>query len=87
MLLVTAVFARVMWKYEGIGPGLIDRNVGCLYQTIYLVATALGLGPCAIGAGDEAANASWLGLDPLVESQVGCVLIGTLESAASGRNG
>lgn len=76
VLIVTAVFARVMWKYRGIGLGLIYRDVGCLYQTLYLVATALRLAPCAIGAGPEVANARWLGLDPLVESQVGCLLVG-----------
>lgn len=76
VVLVTAVFARVMWKYQGIALGLIHRDVGCLYQTLYLVATALGLAPCAVGAGPELANARWLGLDPLVESQVGCFLVG-----------
>lgn len=80
VLLITAVFARVMWKYRGIGLGLIYRDVGCLYQTLYLVANALGLAPCAIGGGTELANARWLGLDPLVESQVGCFLIGTREA-------
>lgn len=77
VLVVTAVFARVMWKYEGIGLGLIARDVGCLYQTLYLVATALGLAPCSVGAGPELDNARWLGLDPLLESQVGCLLVGT----------
>ena len=81
ILLVTAVFARIMWKYSGIGLSLIARDVGCLYQTLYLAATALGLAPCGIGAGPELANARWLGLDPLVESQVGCVLVGLKDGA------
>lgn len=76
LLLVTAVFARTMWKYERIGLSLILKDVGGLYQTMYLVATAMGLAPCALGGGDESANARWLGLDPLVESQVGCFLVG-----------
>lgn len=76
VLIITAVFARVMWKYRGIALGLINRNVGCLLQTLYLTATASGLAPCAVGAGQEVANARWLGLDPLVESQVGCLLLG-----------
>ena len=79
MLVVTAVFERTMWKYQGIGLSLIARDVGCLYQTLYLVATALGLAPCAVGGGRELDNDRWLGLDPLVESQVGCLLIGTRE--------
>jgi SagB-type dehydrogenase family enzyme len=77
ILLVTAVFERITWKYEGIGLSLVARDVGCLYQTVYLVATALGLAPCAVGAGPELDNDRWLGLEPLVESQVGCVLVGT----------
>lgn len=77
ILLVTAVFGRTMWKYQGIGLSLIARDVGCLYQTLYLVATALGLAPCAVGAGPELDNARLLGLDPLAESQVGCFLLGT----------
>ncbi len=80
ILVITAAFARIMWKYTGIGLGLIDRDTGCLYQTLYLVATALGLAPCAIGASEERDNARWLGLDPLVESQVGCFLLGTRSS-------
>lgn len=76
VVLVTAVFARVMWKYEGIALTTIHKNTGCLFQTLYLVATALELAPCAVGGGEEAATARWLGLDPLVESQVGCFLVG-----------
>jgi SagB-type dehydrogenase family enzyme len=76
ILLITAVFERVMWKYQDLGLSLIYKNVGALFQTLYLVATALGLAPCAIGGGEEAANSAWLGLDPLRESQVGCFLIG-----------
>jgi SagB-type dehydrogenase family enzyme len=75
-LLVTAVFARIMWKYRSIGLHLIYQNTGCLYQALYLVATTLGLAPCAVGAHPEVENARWLGLDPLVESQVGCFLVG-----------
>ncbi|MGH9076377.1 MAG: SagB family peptide dehydrogenase [Acidimicrobiales bacterium] len=76
VLLITAVFGRVMWKYERIALSVIYKDVGCLLQNLYLVATALGLAPCAIGGGRESANASWLGLDPLVESQVGCFVVG-----------
>jgi len=76
VFLITAVFEQVMWKYRDLGLSLIYKDVGALFQTVYLVATALGLSPCAVGSGDEAANSRWLGLDPLCESQVGCFLIG-----------
>lgn len=76
LVVITAVFARIMWKYRWVGLGLTYADTGCLYQTLYLAATALGLGPCAVGAAPEADNARWLGLDPLVESQVGCLVLG-----------
>jgi len=82
IVLVTAVFERVMWKYHDLGLSLIYKDVGGLFQTLYLVATACGLAACALGAGDEAANSRWLGLDPLVESQVGCFLIGPRECSS-----
>lgn len=84
VLVVCAVFMRTMWKYAGIGLQLIYKDVGCLYQTLYLVATALNIAPCAIGASRELQTAAWLGLDPLVESPVGSFLVGSPESA-SGR--
>jgi SagB-type dehydrogenase family enzyme len=79
ILLITAVFERVMWKYHGFGLSLIYKDVGALFQTLYLVAAALNLAPCAIGSGDEAENSRWLGLDPLCESQVGCFVVGPRE--------
>jgi SagB-type dehydrogenase family enzyme len=76
VVIITAVFARTMWKYDRLGMSLILKDLGGLYQTMYLVAGALGLAPCAIGGGEESANARWLGLDPLIESQVGGFLLG-----------
>ena len=80
-LLITAVFGRIMQRYEGIGLSLIYEDCGCLIQTLYLVATAMGLAPCAIGAGRELENSRWLGLDPMIEAPVGCMLIGPLPAA------
>jgi len=81
VLLITAVFERIMWKYRDLGLKLIYQDAGGLLQTLYLVATALGLAPCAIGGADESANSRWLGLDALRESQVACLLIGPQANA------
>ena len=54
LVIVTARFARVTWKYASIAYALILRDTGVLYQTLYLAATDLGLAPCALGAGDGA---------------------------------
>ncbi len=76
LLAVTARFARVMWKYRAISYGLILRDVGALYQTLYLAATELGLSPCAIGSGDCLTFARATSLDPLVEGMVGEFILG-----------
>ncbi|CAM4101862.1 SagB family peptide dehydrogenase [Nocardia ninae] len=77
VLLVTAVAGRTMWKYENNGLSIIYQDLGALYQTWYLVATALGLGGCVLNGGNEFVNARMLGLDPLIECHVGGFLLGT----------
>ena len=76
VLVIAARFARVMWKYRSMGYGTILRNVGVLYQTLYLAATDLGLSPCALGGGDSALFARITGLDPVVEGSVGEFILG-----------
>lgn len=76
ILLVTAVVGRTMWKYENNGLTIVYQDLGALYQTWYLVATALGLGGCVLNGGNELVNARVLGLDPMVEVQVGGFLLG-----------
>jgi SagB-type dehydrogenase family enzyme len=77
LLVISARFGRVMWKYEQIAYALILKHVGVLYQTIYLTATAMGLAPCGLGTGDADSFAEATGRDPLVESSVGEVLLGS----------
>lgn len=76
MLAITARFARVMWKYRAIAYGVILRNTGVLYQTLYLAATEQGLSPCGIGSGNSALFAGATGLDPFIEGTVGEFLLG-----------
>ena len=45
-------------RYGHLALSLIYKDVGCLLQTLYFVATAQELAPCAVGGGDEAANSS-----------------------------
>jgi SagB-type dehydrogenase family enzyme len=77
VLIVTARFGRVMWKYHGMAYSLILKHVGVLYQTIYLVGTAMGLGVCGLGGGDAADFAAASGLAYHAEGSVGELVIGT----------
>jgi SagB-type dehydrogenase family enzyme len=77
LLVVAARFARVSWKYETIAYSLMLKHVGVLYQTIYLVATAMGLAVCGLGGGDADDFADASGLDYLAEGSVGELVLGS----------
>ncbi len=76
-LVFTARFDKINRRYEGNAYALILQEVGALYQTMYLVATAMGLAPCAVGGGNAEAFARVIGTDPLAEASVGAFVIGT----------
>jgi SagB-type dehydrogenase family enzyme len=84
VVLVTSVFARTFWKYQDLGLTLVHKDVGCLYQTLYLQATAQGLGGFAIGGGPEAMFARALGLDPVRHGYVGAFVLGTVDDPERG---
>jgi SagB-type dehydrogenase family enzyme len=76
LFIITAVFARTMWKYEKLGLSLILSDLGGLYQTMYLIATELKLAPCPIGKTDEEIVKKWLNLNWFEESHVGTFMLG-----------
>ncbi|HEY7695764.1 MAG TPA: SagB family peptide dehydrogenase, partial [Nitrososphaeraceae archaeon] len=81
LFIITAVFARTMWKYEKLGLSLILSDLGCLYQTMYLVATEMNLAPCPIGKTDEETVSKWLNLNWFEESHVGTFMLGVPKEA------
>ncbi|MGK7872412.1 MAG: SagB family peptide dehydrogenase [Xenococcaceae cyanobacterium] len=77
LIVITARFARVSWLYESMAYSLILKNVGVLYQTMYLVATAMNLAPCALGTGNADLFAMAAGVNGYVESSVGEFILGS----------
>jgi SagB-type dehydrogenase family enzyme len=77
LLIVAARFGRIMWKYDTIAYSLTLKHVGVLYQTIYLVATAMGLAVCGLGGGNAATFAAASRLDFHSEGSVGELVIGS----------
>jgi SagB-type dehydrogenase family enzyme len=77
LLIVAARFQRVMWKYASMAYALILKDVGVLYQTMYLVAAAMNLAPCAIGCGNADLFALAAGTDYWEETSVGEFLLGS----------
>lgn len=77
LVLLAARFERMAWKYESIAYSLMLKNVGVVYQTMYLAAEAMGLAPCAVGCGDSERFARAAGTDYYVETSVGEFLLGS----------
>jgi SagB-type dehydrogenase family enzyme len=81
LVVMAARGGRIMWTYEQIGYATILKNVGVLMQTIYLAATAMGLGACAQGFGDTAAFVAATGVDERQECSVGSIILGSRAEA------
>lgn len=76
LLCFTARLARVTWKYENTAYANVLKEVGCLMQTVYMAAGALGLGCCAVGNGPFDALPELAGTDWLIEAPVGEMVVG-----------
>lgn len=85
LITIAARFGRVSWKYSSIAYSLILKDVGALTQTFYLMATAMGLGGCAIGSINIDLFARMIGIDFFVEGPVGQFAIGRAGSAETSR--
>jgi SagB-type dehydrogenase family enzyme len=76
LLTIAARFDRVSWKYSSIAYSLILKDVGVLMQTLYLAATDMGLGGCAIGTNNIELFARMTGIEFHVEGPVGQFALG-----------
>jgi len=76
LITIAARFGRTSWKYSSIAYALILKDVGVLTKTLYLVATDMGLGGCAIGTADIHLFAKMTGIEFHVEGPVGQFAIG-----------
>ena len=76
LITMAARFDRISWKYSSIGYSLILKDVGVLLQTLYLMATDIGLGGCAIGSNNIDLFAKMTGIEFHVEGPVGQFALG-----------
>jgi SagB-type dehydrogenase family enzyme len=76
LIVIAARFGRVSWKYSSVAYSLILKDVGVLTQTLYLAATDMGLGGCAIGTNNIDRFARMTGLDFFIEGAVGQFALG-----------
>ena len=76
LITIAARFGRMSWKYSSIAYALILKDVGVLTQTLYLMATDMGLGGCAIGSTNIDLFAKMTGIEFHIEGPVGQFAIG-----------
>ena len=84
LLCFTARLGRTAHKYESIAYNLILKEVGGLYQTLWLTAAAMDLAACAVGVGDADLLAGLLGTDYYAEPSVGEFVLGTMPDGGAG---
>lgn len=77
LLIIAARFPRITWHYESLAYATILKNLGALLQTMYLVASAMQLAPCAIGEGNSDLFATATGTDYFSETSVGEFMLGS----------
>jgi SagB-type dehydrogenase family enzyme len=83
VITIAARFGRVSWKYSSLAYSLILKDAGVLLQTFYLMATAMGLGGCAIGIANIDLFAKMTGLDFCVEGALGQFALGRGKESAA----
>lgn len=76
LVTIAARFDRISWKYSAIAYSLVLKNVGVMMQTLYLMATDMGLGGCAIGNNNIDRFARMTGTEFHVEGPVGQFALG-----------
>ena len=76
LITIAARFGRTAWKYSSLAYALILKDAGVLTQTLYLMATDMGLGGCAIGTANIDLFARMTGIEFHVEGPVGQFALG-----------
>ena len=76
LIIIAARFGRTSWKYSSLAYALILKDAGVLTQTLYLMATDIGLGGCAIGTANIDLFAKMTGIEFHVEGPVGQFALG-----------
>lgn len=77
VIVLACRFQRLMWKYESMAYSVILKNVGAIYQTLYMVATAMNLSPCGVGGGSSDEFCKVIGTNYWEETSVGEFVLGS----------
>jgi SagB-type dehydrogenase family enzyme len=76
--ILSAVFQRTRWRYRERTYRYVMLEAGHVGQNLYLAATAMGLGACAVGAFLDDEFNDLLGLDGMEEAVLYAISVGTV---------
>jgi oxazoline/thiazoline dehydrogenase len=79
LLVFAADYRRMRRLYADLSYSLILKEVGAVFQLSMMAAAAMGLGACPLGCGDTRLFSELIGVDPMIESSVGELMLGSLE--------
>jgi oxazoline/thiazoline dehydrogenase len=86
LIVLAARFDRTGLLYRDLSYSLILKEVGGVFQTAMMAAAAMGLAACPLGCGNSLELSELAGTNPLVETSVGEMILGSLdETSYSGR--
>jgi len=75
-LVIASRLPRLAWKYQRMAYRASLMNTGVVFELMYLVATDMGLAPCANGSGDSRLLQEATGIDPFEETAIGEFCLG-----------
>jgi SagB-type dehydrogenase family enzyme len=79
LLVLAADYRRTRRLYEDLSYSLILKEVGAVFQVAMMAAAAMGLGTCPLGCGDSLLFSELIGANPLRETSVGELMLGSLD--------
>lgn len=69
-VVIASRLPRLAWKYQGMAYRASLMNAGAVFHLMYMVATDMGLAPCANGTGDSRLLEEVTGLDRFEETAI-----------------
>jgi oxazoline/thiazoline dehydrogenase len=77
LVVLAAEYVCTRRIYPDISYSLILKEVGAVFQVAMMAAAAMGLSTCPLGCGDALLFSQLVGVNPLMESSVGELMLGS----------
>ncbi len=78
LLVLAARYGRIQPVYGDLSYSLILKEVGAVFQVAMMTAAVMGLSACPLGRGNALLFSELVGVNPLSESSVGELMLGSL---------